>query len=426
MLLETIVAHANDIDLLQIYQKALIYDAPYSAEKSQFVAEYEQSTQGRAGLLPHISLDAETHWMESDYKIPTGNTQYTRQNRSYGVQLTQPVFRWKNWILYQQGELQRLQAQMQLKRAKQNLLLRVAQSYFNILNASDVLESVRNLRTADIEQLARAKKAFELGNINIIDVHEVQASFDRSMAQFIKAKSDLELAKISLTRITGEYPNALKSLRGNVVLSSPQPSELATWVAAAQRDNLDVKIQELFLDIASNELRIQKAEHLPTVDLVISQNVQQNPNINTNRIDSSSIGLRVNIPLYSGGRLGSATRHALAIQEKSEFQLEDARRAAVLAARQAWSGVFDGMAQVKALEAAKSSAHSALTSNTIGYKVGMRVSIDVLEAQGKLSDIIQQLSRVRYDTLLAHLQLKAAVGALSEGDIIEVNALLSG
>lgn len=426
MLLSAVVAQANDCDLLQTYRQALVHDALYSAAKAQLRAGHERSTQGRAGLLPHVSLDAQTHWMETDYQVPNGNIQHKRQNRNYGIQLIQPVFRWQNWIQFQQGELQRVQAQIQFERAAQDLLLRVVQAYFEILNATDVLEAVRDLRTADAEQLASAKKMFEIGNVSIIDVHEAQASFDRSMAQFIKARSALDLAQFTLVRITGQNPSALKGLHDSVVLSPPQPFELATWVAAAKRDNLDVQAQELLLDIAGNEVRIRKAEHLPTVDLVISQNMQQNPNANTNRTDSSSIGLRMNIPIYSGGRLGSATRQALAMQEQTEFELDDARRAAVLAARQAWSGVVDGLAQVKALEAAKSSAHSALASNTIGYKVGMRVGIDVLEAQGKLSEIVQQISRARYDTLLAQLQLKATVGTLSEADIIEVNALLSG
>ncbi|WP_219097157.1 TolC family outer membrane protein [Pseudomonas sp. UMAB-40] len=425
-LLGTIAAQATDFDLLQIYRQALLHDAHYSAAKAQLRAGYERSTQGKAGLFPHVSLDAQIHWVETDYQIPNGNIQHKRQNRSYGIQLIQPVFRRQNWIQFQQGELQHLQARVQFERAVQDLLLRVVQAYFEILNATDVLEAVRDLRTADAEQLESAKKMFEIGNVSIIDVHEAQASFDRSMGQFIKARSDLDLAQFTLFRITGQNPSTLKGLHDSVVLSPPQPFELDTWVAAAQRDNLDVQAQELLLDIAGNEVRIRKAEHLPTVDLVISQNMQQNPNANTTRTDSSSIGLRMNIPLYSGGRLGSATRQALAIQEQTEFELDDARRAATLAARQAWSGVVDGMAQVKALEAAKSSAHLALDSNHIGYKVGMRVGIDVLGAQGKLSDIVQQLSRARYDTLMAKLQLKAAAGTLSEVDITEINALLSG
>lgn len=419
-------AQAKNSDLVQTYRKALAHDALYSAGKAQLLAEYERSSQWKAGLLPQIYVDAQTNWMEADYQAPNGKVQHKKYNRSYGVQLIQPVFRWQNWVQFQQGELQRSQAQIQFQRAEQDLLLRVAKAYFNTLNATDVLVAVQDLRTAEVEQLAKAKKSFELGNVSVIDMHEAQASFDRSTAQLVKARSDLDLAKFTLSQITGDNPGPLNGLRDNITLLPPQPSEFDIWAAAAQQGNLEVQSQKILLDIAGNDVRIRKAEHLPTVDLVISQTMQQNPNLNTKRTDSSSIGLRFNIPLYSGGRLGSATRQALAIQEQTEFEYENARRSAALAARQAWLGVVDGIEQIKALEAAKSSALSVLTSNQIGYKIGLRVGIDVLEARGKLSDIFQELSRARYDTLLAQLQLKASTGALSEADIAEVNELLSG
>lgn len=426
LLLDGMIAKAHDSDLLHIYQQALLNDARYTAEKAHQRTGQEHWLQGRSGLLPKISLDAQTHWIETDYQVPTGNIEHSRQNRSYGIQLIQPIFRWQNWVQFKQGELQRVQAKIRLENAGQVLMLRVAHAYFEVLNATDVLRAVRDLRAADGEQLASAKKNFELGNTSIIDVHETQASFDRSTAQLIKAKSDLDLTQNSLVRIIGQHPGLLRGLDDNVTLLPPQPLELSTWVKAAQQFSLAVQAQALLLDIAGNEVRIRKSEHLPSIDLIISQNIQQNPNANTNRIDSSSIGLRLSMPLYSGGRLSSATRQAVAMQEQTEFELEDARRAAALTARKAWSGVMDGIAQENALKAAKSSALSAVTSNKIGYKVGIRVGIDVLEAQRKYSDIVQQLSRVRYDILLAQLQLKAAVGTLNEVDIAEINALLSG
>ncbi|WP_218192548.1 TolC family outer membrane protein [Pseudomonas sp. Irchel s3h17] len=425
MLLEGIIAQAHDSDLLQTYQQALLHDAQYAAAKANQRVGQEQWIQGRAWLLPQVSLDAQSHWMESDYQVAAGNIQQRRQNRSYGIQLIQPVFRWQNWVQFQQGGLQRALAQIHLQNAGQTLLLRVAQTYFEVLNATDVLEAIQDLRTADAEQLASARKNFELGNVSIADVHEAQASFDRTTAQLIKARSDLELARFALARITGQHPGTLRGLSDDLPLVSPQPAEIDAWIRAAQRYSLDVQAQELLLGIADTEVRIRKAEHLPSVDLVISQNMQQNPNANTEHADISSIGLRLSMPLYSGGRIGSAAREALALHEQTEFELEDARRAAALAAREAWSGVMDGMAQVKALEAAKASARLAVASNQLGYKVGVRVGIDVLEVQSKFSDIVQQLSRARYDTLLAQLRLKAVVGVLNQDDIVEVNAMLN-
>jgi outer membrane protein len=425
-LLEATATQAQESDLLQIYRLALLHDAQYTAAKAHQRTGQEHWLQGRAGLLPQISLDTQSHWVESNHHTPSANTEQKRRNQSYSIQLIQPIFRWQNWVQFQQGELQRAQAQIHLESAAQGLLLRVAHSYFEVLNSTDVLQAVRDLRTANGEQLAIAKKNFELGNISIIDVNEAQASFDQSTAQFIKAKSDLHLAQYALVGIIGQQPGILKGLHANATFSPPQPSELAMWIKMAERFNLDVQAQELLLGIASNEVRIRKAEHLPSVDLILNQSMQQNPNASTNSIDSTSIGLRFSMPLYSGGRLSSATRQAVAMQEQTEFELEDARRLAALTAAQAWSGVMDGIAQEKALEAAKSSARLAATSNQIGYKIGVRVGIDVLEAQRKYSDIVQQLSRARYDILLAQLKLKAATGTLSEVDITEINGLLSG
>ncbi|PTT96677.1 channel protein TolC [Pseudomonas sp. HMWF031] len=425
LLLEATAIQAQNSDLLQIYRLALLHDVQYTAAKAQQRIGEEHWLQGRAGLLPQISLNTQSNWVESYHHASTGSTEQNRQNQSYSIQLIQPIFRWQNWVQFEQGELQRAQAQIHLESATQALLLRVAHAYFEVLNSTDALRAVHDLRTANAEQLATAKKNFELGNISIIDVNEAQASFDRSMAQFIKAKSDFHFSQYALVGIIGQHPGMLRGLQANVTLPPPQPSELDTWIKLARQYNLNVQAQELLLGIASNEVRIHKAEHLPSIDLVLNHGMQQNPNTYTNRTDSSSIGLHLSMPLYSGGRLSSTTRQAVAMQEKTEFELEDARRSAALAATQAWSGVIDGIAQEKALAAAKSSALLAATSNQIGYKVGVRVGIDVLEAQRKYSDIVQQLSRTRYDILLAQLKLKAAAGTLSEVDIAEINTLLS-
>lgn len=424
--LDVTIAHAQESDLLQIYQQALLNDAQYNAEKAHHRTGQEHWLQGRSGLLPKISLDAQTHWSKSDYQAPTGNIEQKRKNRSYGIQLVQPIFRWQNWIEFKQGELQRRQAEIRLENVRQTLMLRVAHAYFDVLSATDVLKAVRDLHAADGEQLASAKKNFAIGNASIIDVHETQASFDRSTAKLIQSKSDLNLTQNYLFNITGEHPGLLRRLEDNVILLPPQPQKLSIWVKAAQQSSLAVKEQELILDIATNKVRIQKAEHLPSIDLIVRQSMQQNPNYNTSRTDSSSIGIQLSMPLYSGGMANSSIRQAVAMKEKKEFDLEDARRTATLAARKAWSGVMDGIAKENALKAAKSSALSAVASNKIGYKIGVRISIDVLEAQKKYSDIVQNLSRTRYDILLAQLQLKAATGALTEIDISEINALLSG
>ncbi|MCY1175749.1 Outer membrane protein TolC [compost metagenome] len=181
----------------------------------------------------------------------------------------------------------------------------------------------------------------------------------------------------------------------------------------------------MLLEIARNETQSRKAEQLPTLDLVASKSLQQNPNTGTERGATDTIGLRMSMPLYAGGGASASVRKAKTLAAKAEYELEDARRAAASLARAAWAGVVDGVGQVRALEAAKISAESALAANRLGYKVGVRTGRDVLEMQAQYSEMLQRLSSARYDTLLAKLRLKAAVGALSEEDLVELNVFLS-
>ncbi|WP_296216691.1 TolC family outer membrane protein [Pseudomonas sp. UBA2684] len=412
-------------DLLQAYREALQHDVQFAAAQAQYKAGLEQRAQRRAGLLPQLSMDAQNTWNQTQYEVASGDVEYRQQNRTYSIQLVQPLFRWQSWVQYQQGRQLSALAASRQSIAYQELVLRVAEAYFNVLNAEEVFGAVIQLRTADAEHLASARKNFELGNVSIADVHEAQASFDRALAQAIKAENDLELARHALARVIGRQPEHLLTLRPGIVLKAPQPNRVDAWVEAATQGNFGVQAQELSLHIASDEVRSRQAEHLPTLDLVASQNMHERPNLGTERSESASVGLRLSMPLYGGGRTSSAVREAQSLKVQAEAELEDARRAAALAAREAWLGVVGGMAQIRALEAATRSAQSAVDANRLGYKVGVRIGIDVLEVQSQLSDTVQQLSRARYDTLLAQLRLKAAVGSLGEADLHEVNALLA-
>lgn len=412
------------MDLVQAYREALDNDLTFAAARAQHRAGLEQVVQRRAGLLPQLSLDAQSTWGETRYEVAAGDIEQRQQNRTYGIQLVQPLFRWQNWVRYQQGGQLTALATVRLGSAHQELLLRVAEAYFEVLSAQDVLAAVEQLRTADAAQLASARKQFELGNVSIADVHEAQASFDRTSAQSIEAGNDVALARHALARIIGRQPGALSGLRAGVSLDPPRPDDVDGWVAAAGQNNFEVQARELLLNIAHHEVRSRKAEHLPTLDLVVGHHMQERPSVGTERSESSSIGLRFSMPLYGGGRTNSAIREAQALHVQAETELEDARRAAALAVYQAWQGVVGGTARIHALEAAEISARSALDANRLGYRVGVRISIDVLEVQSQFAETVQQLSRARYDTLLAQLRLKAATGSLEGADLVEVNALL--
>ena len=413
-------------DLMQVYRDALANDAKFSAARAQYEAGQEKVVQGRAGLLPQIGLGADTTWNDINLKSKGGvSNDYTYNSNGYGVQLTQPLFRWQNWVQFKQGELQTALADTQFGIARQDLVLRVAEAYFNVLNAQDALDAVTQLRTAAAEQLELAKTSFEVGTVTITDVHEAQSRFDLASAQEIAAQNQLEVARQTLAQVIGKQPEPLAGLREGVALQRPQPENIADWVAAAESGSFGVQAQQLAREIAAREVERARAGHLPTVDIVASHGVNNRPQPSTDRSEATTIGLQLNLPLYAGGRVSSVSREAAALRMKADADLEDARRSAALAARQSWLGVTSGMAQVKALEAARVSSLSALEANKLGYEVGVRINIDVLNAQTQLADTLQQLSRARYDTLLAQLRLKAAAGTLGEDDVAAINALLT-
>ncbi len=412
-------------DLMQTYRDALANDARFAAARAQYEAGREKVVQGRAGLLPQVGLAADTTWTDPDYKPDLGGRSQSFNSNGYGVQLTQPLFRWQNWVQFKQGELQTALSATQFGLARQDLVLRVAEAYFNVLNAQDVLAAVTQLRTAAAEQLELAKTSFEVGTVTITDVHEAQSRFDLASAQEIAAQNQLEVARQSLAQVIGKQPEPLAGLREGVALQRPQPEAIADWVAAAESGSFGVQAQQLAREIAAREVERARAGHLPTVDIVASHGVDTRPQVAVDRVEATTIGLQLNMPLYAGGRVSSVSREAAALRMKADADLEDARRSAALAARQSWLGVTSGLAQIRALEAARVSSMSALEANKLGYEVGVRINIDVLNAQTQLADTLQQLSRARYDTLLAQLRLKAAAGTLGEDDVAAINALLT-
>ena len=413
-------------DLEQIYREALAYDAALAAARASAEAGREKLPQGRAGLLPSLNLTGNTNWNEAEYRT-TGRSQGYNSN-GWQVQLTQPLFRWQNWVQYKQGEMQAALADAQYELARQDLTLRASQAYFDVLGAQDVLAAAQALNEANTQQLALAKKSFEVGTVTITDVHEAQSRADLSSAQVIAAESDLAVKRHALLVLTGKEPDSLKGLRKGVALSRPDPTDIQSWVAAAEASNLSVQANQLVSEIATREVERNRAGHLPTVDLVASHGNTTSANafagFAKTDLDTTVVGVQLAMPLFQGGATSSRVREASALREKAVSDLDNARRTAAQSARQAYLGVTSGLAQVKAFEAAQVSSRSALDANKLGYEVGVRINIDVLNAQSQLFDTQQKLAKARYDTLMAQLKLKAAAGTLGDEDIKAINALL--
>jgi outer membrane protein len=426
-----LVSHVLAADLLQVYREAIDNDASFSAARSTLEAGREKAPQARAGLLPSLTLSGNTVWNENDIRSgASATTLSTRFNsNSYSVALSQPLFRWQNWIAYDQSKIQVALAEANFTQARQDLILRVAQAYFDVIYAGENLKAVQANKSAISQQLASAQKNFEVGTATITDTHEAQSRYDLAVAQEIGAESDLEIKRRALQSIVGKEPGALAPPRKDATLSQPEPAEMNQWVEAAEKDSLTVQIQQANAEIAAREVDRQRAGHYPTVDLVA--NSGENNGLSSSGVSFSrantefqNIGVQLNIPLFQGGQVVSRQREASANRAVAQANLEGAKRSSALAARQYYLGVVNGLAQVKALKAALISSQSALESNKLGYEVGVRINIDVLNAENQVYVTRRDFAKAVLDTLMSQFRLKAAVGALGEADVEAVNALL--
>jgi outer membrane protein len=423
-------AHAED--LLQVFRDARSHDAQFGAARFALQAGLEKLPQGKALLLPTVGLTSSFTRTNLDIdgrgSNPSPSTTRTFNTGTYQITFSQPIYRPQNRAQYDQAEFQVRQAEAVFGQAAQDLVVRSAQAYFDVLSAGDTLALVRAQKAAISEQLAQAKRNFEVGTATITDTHEAQARFDLSTAQEISALNDLEVKQRALQQVTGKAYDKLRPLRTDVKLSPPNPGNMQSWVEVAEKQSFPVQIQEAASEIAGLEIRRTRSAHYPTVDLVanIGQTNQTGSNISASGSlnTPTAIGVQLAVPLYQGGALNSREREAAANYEKAKQDLENARRASALSSRQSYLGVINGIAQVAALEAALVSSQSALDSNKLGYEVGVRINIDVLNAQQQLFSTRRDLATARYNTITNYLRLKAAAGSLREEDLAEVNKAL--
>ena len=416
-------------DLMQIYREAQANDAAYAAARSTVEAGRERTPQALAGLLPTIGISGNTQWNENDISLrkstTTDNVKFN--SNGYTLTLTQPLFRWQNWVAYDQSKFQVAQAEANFVQAGQDLILRVAQAYFDVLYANENLKAVRANKVSIEQQLESAKRNFEVGTSTIVDAQEAQARFDLAIAQEIAAESDVEVRQRTLQAIIGKEPGSLAPFRRNAEIPQPQPADMKQWATAAENDNINVQLQMAALEIASLEVDRQRAGHYPTVDLVASKGsttALASAGLGLVDSDFTSIGVQVNLPIFQGGQVVSRQREASANRAAAESTLEQARRNAALQARQQYLGATNGLAQVRALRAALISSQSSLESNRLGFEVGVRINIDVLNADNQVYVTRRDLAKAVLETLMSQLRLKAAVGTLSEDDVVAANALL--
>ncbi len=414
---------AQAADLIQVYQQALANDAQFASARASLLVGKERVPQGLAGLLPTISASGSVSRDSLDSQIEglPHTPRLSGNSNSYGLTLSQPLFRWANWQSYEQSKLQQAQSEAAYAQAQQDLITRVSQAYFDVLAAQDTLASTQAQKTATTEQLASAKRNFEVGTQTITDTHEAQAAYDLVVAQEFAAINDLENKRTALQAIIGTAPADLATLKTGVTLTGPEPAQIDRWVSSAESQNYGVVGAQLALESSKRDIQKSRSGHYPTLDLQAgAKHAVSGPQTN----NSTSVGVLWSVPIFSGFSVTSRVRESIALEDKARNDLETARRNAAQGARQAYLGVNSGLAQVKALEAAEVSSQSALESNKLGYQVGVRINIDVLNAQRQLYSTRKDLSKARYDTIMNGLRLKAAAGTLKEADLVPVNALL--
>jgi len=419
---------AHAADLLETFHDAQLNDPIFSAARATQQAGQEKLSQGRSLLMPSVNLSANTTFNSQDTKyqgfLAPFNGTYNYNSHAYGVTLTQPLFRQQNWQAYSESELQAEQAAIQLKIAEQELIVRVAQAYFDVLIAQDSVQLVEAQKTAISEQLEQAKRNFEVGSATITDTLEAQARFDLTGAQQIAAENNLEIKRNSLQQLINKKPGELAHIGKEFKLDLPQPNDIEKWVEDAQSGNLQLAIAKAGAEIADREVERNRGGHYPTVDLVANYSKNTTGGIMSNETTNRSVGVQLNMPLFNGGAVNSRWREAKANRERAKDELESARRNVAQQARQAYLGVVSGIAQVKALQQALASSESVLQASKLGHDVGVRTNLDVLNAQQQLYSTRRDLFQAQYNYLLSQLRLKQSVGSLGEEDLGKINLAL--
>lgn len=415
--------------LVDLYDAARVHDATYQGARAQADATRARGAQARAAVLPQVGLAAGVSRTEADVRADAGKAARDFSTQQVGIQATQPIYRPANWATRSQGERQADLAQAQLQTAEQDLIVRLAQAYFDVLGARDTLTLVRAQKAAVAEQLAAARRNFELGNATITDTHEAQARHDLVAAQEISAGNDLQVKQLALDELTGRSTQPWP-LAQPVTLPALSPAELQPWLAQAEAAHPALAQAQLAREIASLEVDKARAGHLPTLDATLGYQVVNNPQgmIDTplrTRVHAAQAGLQLNVPIFAGFATENRIKETLALETQAQAQLDDTRRRLTQATRAAWLGLQAGAGQVKALEAAEASSQSALDANRLGYQVGVRINIDVLNAQSQLFQTKRDLALARYNLLLGQLKLRQANGSLTAADLPVVNATLT-
>jgi outer membrane protein len=417
-------------NLVQMYEAARGYDASYQSALAQYTASVAKADQATSGILPSVGIGA--GYSGTQFENKTGNATFDNSFRTENANISasQPLYRPANLATYEQGRKQVEVAKAQLASVEQDLILRVSQAYFDVLAAQDNLVLVREQKKAVAEQFASAKRNFEVGTATITDSREAEAQYDLILAEEINVENDVRVKRLALELIVGRPANELKPLARPVVLPPVTPSDPEPWVQIAYENNPTVQQSRLALDIAKLGVAKAYAGHKPTLDLTASYGNTRYPGGNSStgfytRTTAGTVGLSFNLPVFSGFLVQNQVKEALSLEEKAKSDVDAAERSVAQFTRAAVYSLKSGLGRVKALETAEASTQSALDANVLGYQVGVRINLDVLNSQTKVFATKRDLDQTRYNVLVGGLRLRQAAGTLKLEDLNAVNTLLA-
>ncbi|MCH8930968.1 MAG: TolC family outer membrane protein [Proteobacteria bacterium] len=441
---------AGGTDLAEVYQIALVSDPTLREANANRLASSEASPQARAALLPLItgfysrgesdSSGSSTFQVEDPITgaVQTVTSAFktdVSDEIQWRLQLQQPLFRWDRIVGLRQAQKQVAQAEIDYQAAQQDLMLRVAEAYFNVLAAHDTLDAELANKEATKRQPEQAEKRFEVGLIAITDVLEAQAAYDLAVATDIGARRLLSTAKESLREITGEYIDELQRPGKDLPLINPDPASADAWVEQGLKNNLALNSTRLQADVAKDQVRINRSGHMPTLDLVASRTGFDRDASRSDQgapfspadaaSNTTSVTLQLNIPIFSGGNTSSIVRQSVYRHRAARERVERVARETERSTRDAYDAVISQIARVRALRRAVQSNEKALQASEAGFEVGTRTTVDVLNARQELFRARTDYARTRYNYIVNVLRLKQAAGSLSDRDISEVNSWLA-
>ena len=415
-------------NLEEIYELALKNDPLLKAAEATYRAGKENKAQGRAGLLPTLSISGSSNWNE--YRVLDQIIdQYNSNN--YSGRLSQPVFRMDKWFQFKRGKSLSDSAQAEFGYQQQETMIRVASAYFNVLNSIDSLNAARAEEKAIGKQKDLAKKRFEVGLAAITEVQETQAAYDLTVVSRISREAQLDSAKETLNSIVGKEITLLSPLKENFEISLPDPLDRESWVTLGLKNNLQLKSAKFQREAAKHSARAASSNHLPQIDIVgrVTKSTSkqgkfggfiQNPLFGVEQ-DTRQYAIQFNLPLYAGGSISSARRQAFANYDRAKEQTIYTERSIIRDVRSNHFGVQTQVANVTARKQALASAESALEATQIGYEVGSRNTVDLLDSQKRLFQAQRDYASSRYEYIIAMLRLKASVGSLNPGDLISIS-----